>query len=382
MAPVKPDRYVALAEGVAYRGLETPHLFHRKRDELYRLDESGLAFLEEIDAGTRGRDVVNRRIYEYAAGEGLLAAGDAPPPPIRRGVSPVPSLRYLELMLTFRCNLRCRHCYLGEPRTLDMAPELFGRMAAEFDAMQGLRLLLSGGEPLLHPGWDRLAPALAGRGFRVVLLSNGLLLDEKRLRSLPIQEVQLSLDGLEKGHDALRGAGSFSRAKRAARLVGEAGLDLSVATMIHAGNMGELDGLEALVHYLGAREWNLEVPTAAGRWLAEAGLALSPEAAAQHLGHAFGASYHGSASGHACGYHLASLLPGGELCACGFYQDAPLGNAGTEGLPAVWGRKQVGLVEDIPGCRECEDNESCGGGCRFRAGGNRPDPVMCAAYGR
>jgi MoaA/NifB/PqqE/SkfB family radical SAM enzyme len=44
--------------------------------------------------------------------------------------------------LTDRCNLQCRHCYLGESGHQDLSFEQVLRIMKEFEEMQGLRLLL------------------------------------------------------------------------------------------------------------------------------------------------------------------------------------------------------------------------------------------------
>ena len=64
-----------------------------------------------------------------------------------------PSLRYLELYLTERCNLRCGHCFLGDLGRTDLPPATTFRLLDQFDAMGGLRLLLTGGEAILHPAF-------------------------------------------------------------------------------------------------------------------------------------------------------------------------------------------------------------------------------------
>ena len=376
------DRYVSFAEGVVYRGLETPHLFHVRRDELYELDEDGLGFLDEVDGSRRASEIENRELLAFADSEGLLQYTEGPiKRQLMRGSSPLPSLRYLELILTLRCNLRCRHCYLDEPRPVDMDPGLLLNVVSEFDRMQGLRLLVSGGEPLLYPDRDRLRDMLLGRGYRVVLLTNGLLLDRAMLEYLPVHEVQVSIDGLEKGHDALRGPGTFARAVEAARRVAKSGKDLSMATMIHAGNEDEMEGLEKLVRDLGAREWSLEVPTETGRWTKPDEFSLPLEKAGVLISRGFGGSYHGSSGGYACGRHLAAVMPGGEVLSCGFYPDAPLGRVQEGGLRKAWKRKRVPAVSELDWCKDCAMVEECGGGCRYRARGPGPDPVMCAAYG-
>lgn len=378
----RSDPYVAFAPWVSFRGLEKPCLFNLRTDELYELNKSGLAFIAEIEQGKRRREIKNRSLLRFARSEKLLAFSERPtgPRPLGRGQSPKPSLRYLELILTLRCNLRCRHCYLGQPRARDLDPKLAAAVLAEFDAMQGLRVLLSGGEPLLYPHWESLAAALSGRGYRIALLTNGLALDRKKLKHLPVHEVQVSIDGLQKGHDALRGPGSFKRALAAARLVAGSDKDLSVATMIHAGNVAEMEKLEALVKGLGAREWSLDYPLAAGRWREEGKNSVDLDDAARAMARGFGASYHGSGEGYACGLHLASVLPGGEVCQCGFYADSPLGNA-RDGLEKAWRKRRATPINRLKWCRDCAAAAACSGGCRYRAGGTGPDPVMCAAHG-
>ncbi len=375
---MKSERYLRFAPYVSFRGLEAPHLFNIVTDELYELEDDGLRFVKEVESGTSEEDINDREILEFALSEGLVERSAAPvSAPLRKGQSPVPSLRYLELLLTMRCNLSCRHCYLEGASTREMDLQTLDLVISEFDELQGLRLLLSGGEPLLYTHFDKLCELLCGRGFRSVLLSNGLLLDKELLHDAPFHEVQVSIDGMEKGHDRLRGSGTFKRTVAGARLVAESGLDLSVASMVHPENLAEMDALEALVRELGAREWSLEVPTPAGRWQQSEGLL---EKAAEHLHRGFGGSYHGSAQGFACGHHLAAITPEGHLCKCGFYHDRTLGHI-SEGLCDVWSYKHVLSVADIPVCRDCEYRNECGGGCRFRAG-EGPDPLMCAAYVR
>ncbi|HUT52354.1 MAG TPA: radical SAM protein [bacterium] len=377
----RSDPFVSFAPHVVFRGLECPHLFNIMTDELYELDDDGLAFIDEADGNKRESEIKNRELLDFTRSEKLLAFTPRPADgKLARGSSPVPSLRYLEVILTLRCNLRCRHCYLGEPEKKDLDPELLAAAIAEFDAMQGLRLLLSGGEPLLYPRWDRLAAALSGRGFRVVLLTNGVALTRAKIRVLPVHEVQVSLDGLEKGHDALRGPGGFARAVAAARVVAGSGKDLSIATMVHAGNIREMDGLERLVRGLGAREWSLDFPLAAGRWDRESSAGVSLDDAAAAMARGFGSSYHGSGEGHACGLHLASLTPSGDVCQCGFYQDSPLGSV-KSGLANAWLDRKVTPLSALEWCRDCEAAAECSGGCRYRAGGTGPDLVMCAAHG-
>ncbi len=102
-----------LSENSVLKWLETPSLYQIRTDELYELDDASFVFLKKCasEAGCRSED---REFTDYCLAEELLTTKQVPakqPPLIK---SPVPSLRYLELQITDQCNLRCRHCYIGE----------------------------------------------------------------------------------------------------------------------------------------------------------------------------------------------------------------------------------------------------------------------------
>ena len=108
------------------------------------------------------------------------------------------------VMLTWDCNLRCRMCPFWGARGLchsvgtgDEGVDV-DRLADWIpDGTAGPRTVtLSGGEPLLVPGWSALARALARRGVRVALTTNATGLAEVSdddLRAL--HQINVSLDG-------------------------------------------------------------------------------------------------------------------------------------------------------------------------------------------
>ena len=379
----REDLYARLAEHVCLRRLEEPCLYDRKHDELYELNQEGFQALTRCRGHLRlGELNLEPEFLEVLLEEGLITLHRQPRPrPLAWGPSPRPSLRYLEVQVTWRCNLACAHCYLGRPRPVDMAPADLAALVREFEAMGGLRLMISGGEPLSHPRWPEINAALAALPVRRVLLTNGLALDQATLSQLNCDEVQISLDGMAPGHEALRGPGSFSRALAAARRVKEAGLALSIATMVHAGNLDQFQDLAGLVQELGVQEWGIDAPCLTGRLADQPGLAVSARQAARAMEHAFGGAYHGGSPGMACGLHLCTVAPDGTVAQCGFYFDQPLGKA-AEGLWTCWQRRRPLTLEQVPACARCPAAPDCGGGCRFRAPApDRPDPVMCALYG-
>lgn len=374
--------FLRLAEHGSLRYLETPHLYDRQADELYEVNEEGFAWLAQCDGSTPGLAAqADREFLNFLLSESLMACSASPSPRLlswRR--SPIPSWRYLELMLTERCNLRCRHCYLGEAGEWELPLPAVLQTLKEFQEMQGLRVLLSGGEPLLYSRWQELNERLPEFELRLVLLSNGLLLTDMVIQELKVHEVQLSLDGLETGHDLIRGRGTWAKTVGRLEALQAAGLAVSVATMIHQGNLEELARMHTWLRELGIREWNLDLPCIAGRLAQNQDLSLAPEEGAKYLKLGFGGSDHGATGDFACGRHLAAVLPNGSVAKCGLYGDRPLGRL-EEGLEKCWLRlPQVSLSE--LDCAPCAYVHDCRGGCRFRAGsGLGPDPVMCALYG-
>ncbi len=376
--------YAALPADVSVKLLEKPYLYKRSSDELFELDDEALSAVLRLNGARKAVECgLSGDFLTFCLEEGLveLLPKPAPRPPMTHGPSPTPSLRYLELQITRRCNLACAHCYLGDARPTDLPPEDFMAVAREFERMGGLKIMVSGGEPLLHPHWEEINQFLADYWPRRILLTNGTRLDRNTLSRLNFDEVQISLDGMRAGHEAVRGPGAFDAAVGAARLVASSGLALSIATQAHRANLREFGEMEELVRSLGAREWGIDAPSVTGRLADNSSLLISPEEAADAMARAFGGSYHGGGGGAACGLHLLTVGADGKAAKCGFYFDEPLGSA-EEGLAAVWARKETQELSTIKACAACAVAEDCGGGCRYRAGDPLlPDLVMCAAMG-
>lgn len=359
------------------RGGEAYFLYNYVEDEVYELDSEAFELLRRFTGSNSfvtlaeefGEEKV-REAVEYLLGEGCLRDEHLDDAPQSFSVeSFTPSLRYLQLHITERCNLVCRHCYLGEKAAIDLPRELAFRAVEEFSSF-GWKLLITGGEPLLSPYFWELVSYASERGIRVVVLTNGTLLTEAKARKLAehVHEVQISLDGMRQGHEALRGEGSFEATLRG---IGAAAkyMKVSVATMIHRENLQEFPQLERLVKSLGVVEWALDVPSPKGALLENPYL-LPPyeEAARIYTRYGFSSGVHGGSEAYACGSHLCAVDVEGDVTKCGFFVQG-VGNLAEISLREGWRR----IVESyLPRLRElacagCEHLGECRGGCRFRA---------------
>jgi len=371
-----------LSDRCFLKWLESPSVYNIDRDELYELDEPAFEFLKgcaDTDGCTdKGCD---SKFLEYTIGEGILTTERSG---VRRPLikkSPEPSLRYLELQITKRCNLRCRHCYIGPPEDVELTHERIKRVLDEFEEMQGLRLLITGGEPLLHREFPEINGLLGHYALRKILFTNGTLITGDVLRSLNVDEIQISLDGLEGGHDAIRGKGTFKKTMKGIEMALVAGFDVSISTMVHSMNLDDFDGMERLFRDIGIKEWSVDVPCVVGNLGDNPLFQLRPETAGRYLRYGFGGGLHGGDEGFGCGLHLASVTPEGGVAKCTFYGDFPAGNI-DEGLEVCWKRIKPIRLDGLK-C-DCPVRDVCRGGCRYRAGltgdDRGRDLYRCFAY--
>jgi radical SAM protein with 4Fe4S-binding SPASM domain len=368
-------KYLALGPRTSLKILEEPYVYLIDRDELFEVNGEAFEFLSGCDGTTRAdRFTRDGEFVAYCLSEGILDALPEPSfRPIGAARSPLPSLRFLELQITSRCNLACLHCYQDAPSPIDLPLEAAVAVTRRFEEMAGLKILISGGEPMLYPRIFELLDKTAELPIRRVLITNGTLIHDQNVKQLNVDEVQISLDGWEHSHEIIRGIGSFGKTMRAA------GIAVSIATMIHRGNLDEFDRMAAFVREIDAVSWGIDLPCAAGRFNRNGRLFVTPQEAAAFMQYAFGGGSH-SAPGFACGHHLMTVLPSGRGVKCGFYADHPLGDA-TVSLSQC--RRSMPIIRaDELACRGCPHINACGGGCRFRAPGPlAPDPVMCAVFG-
>jgi radical SAM protein with 4Fe4S-binding SPASM domain len=370
-----------LSRRAVLKWLEVPSVYQIAKDELYELDSDSFRFMKDCasDGGCSSKDGA---FIDYCMEEGLLTRD---PVSVRRPAlkqAPLPSLRYLELQITDACNLRCKHCYIGDSARSELPAGTVHALLKEFEELQGLRVLVTGGEPLLHGRFNEINEMLPAFFFRKVLFTNGVLLKKDQISALKVDEIQVSIDGLEQAHDRLRGAGSYKLAMEAVKRSLDAGFDVSISTMAYRGNLDDFDSLEHQFKEMGIKDWTVDVPCLTGRLKDNRELFLSPEEGGKYLGYGYGGGLHSSGQGFGCGLHLLSVMANGKISKCTFYHDDAVGSA-DQGLLAAWRKIRPVRLSDLK-C-DCEYLEVCRGGCRYRAelleGKGGKDRYRCMLYG-
>jgi MoaA/NifB/PqqE/SkfB family radical SAM enzyme len=167
--------------------------------------------------------------------------------------APITRLPLATLYLTERCNSRCVSCDYWRHGRRDVA------MATVRGLLPGLRelgtetILISGGEPLLHPQWAEIAALLRGQGHKLWLLTAGLALAKHADEVARwFDQVTVSLDGSTAAiYAAIRGLDAFEAVCAGIRAAVREGLNVTLRVTVQRGNASELSELVALAHKLG-----------------------------------------------------------------------------------------------------------------------------------
>lgn len=161
--------------------------------------------------------------------------------------------------ITHRCNLRCIHCYIASPHSVnELSNEELFNIADQIVRMKIFSVGLTGGEPFLR--WKtfiELARYLAEHGVGVSIATNGWYVTEKRAKELAkyVRLVQISIDGSRpEVHDKVRGVpGSFERAVRAVKLFKKVGVEVNIETSVTKFNIEDFPNMIRLSKELGVK---------------------------------------------------------------------------------------------------------------------------------
>ena len=174
--------------------------------------------------------------------------------------------------LVRRCNLTCQHCYaLSANKDFDnelSTPQIFAVMD-DLKQMGVPALILSGGEPLLHPDIFTIAARAKAMRFYVALSTNGTLINETNIAQIAaagFHYIGISLDGMEETHDHFRRKkGSFKASLNAIRLCRDHGLKVGIRYTLTEDNAHDFEPLLKLTEDEGISKFYFSHLNYAGR---------------------------------------------------------------------------------------------------------------------
>jgi len=162
------------------------------------------------------------------------------------------------LELTFRCNLRCQHCYVangGQSQAELGTSEIQDIIQQVVDA-GCLWFLLTGGEPLLCKDFKQIYLTAKHKGLLLYLFTNGTLITPELADLLAEWRpfcVEISLYGhTQETYERITGVpGSHARCLRGIELLLERKIPLKLKTVLMTLNQHELQQMQAFAHGLG-----------------------------------------------------------------------------------------------------------------------------------
>ena len=323
----------------------------------------------------------------------------------------------VEWLVSEKCNLKCEFCSSSQytESGQKLSPQQVIELAHHIVDLHVFSIIVSGGEPLLHPQVFDVIKILSEGGVEVSVPTNGTLIDERaitRLKESGAGAVQVSLDGKdEKTHDALRGVrGTFKKAVTAIKNLARSGVPVGASTTVSSANINQIKDIAYLLDELGAVSYNVRACMPCGK----AGpdyqdLAPSPDewhralASLPELNESVTIevvsmdplqipltppSPENVAGGFlSCGVGRTGCAIGsdGTVTPCAYIEEAA-GNVTEQSLEDIWQNSPVlqkyRSRETMIGgkCVTCQWNTMCGGGCKARSYGvykdiSTPDPL-------
>lgn len=210
-----------------------------------------------------------------------VGAADERPSELSRGAVR-DGITYCVWEITLRCDLGCRHCgsRAGKARPDELSTEECLDVVRQLDELGVREVTLIGGEAYLREDWDVIAAAIVERGMRVGITTGGRGFDAERVAravDAGVSTISVSIDGLERTHDLLRGArGSWRAAVESAERIAASPMRLATNTQVNRLSMPELVALADLLHELGSKAWQLQLTVPMGRAADRPELLLQP----------------------------------------------------------------------------------------------------------
>jgi len=160
-----------------------------------------------------------------------------------------PQMKKVVFELLSSCNLNCCYCLYHNKRHPNIAPlhinEIY-KLIDQFNADGVDRLVLTGGEPTLHPHFVDISRYAKSKIPRVSVCTNGFILNkslEKEIIGLNFSSYTVSIDScIAEIHDKIRGRkGSFYQTLAFLTKLKLAGRKISIHVTIHADNVDSID---------------------------------------------------------------------------------------------------------------------------------------------
>lgn len=259
-----------------------PFCLERRSDgAVYRLRLAEFAFLLRCDGETEIDPDAWPPVPDWALEAGIAAEcapGERLLPEQEYRLYPNRRMEYMELSVTGRCNLNCKHCFNAadsNPRTVEPTQEQLLTLLRRMADCGVCRIRLDGGEPLVRRDLLSITAEMAKQGIVLhEMITNGTLITPELLDALEAQGHRpiwfVSFDGLG-CHDWLRGVpGTEERVLKNIRLLCERGYYVHVHQCVWKDSLPSIRPTALRMKEMGVSRYRLVTVEPSVRWLAMA----------------------------------------------------------------------------------------------------------------
>lgn len=321
--------------------------------------------------------------------------------------------------LTNECNLSCKHCRAnGSPENFTSLDNgIIKELIREMSEMNVFKLKISGGEPFIREDIFEILNLAEEKIQKPSIVSNGILLDEKKIQKLEntgVKDIAISLDGMKETHEKIRGKGTFEKTIDAIKLLVKGEFNVTVVTTLSKINMKDYKKLAKFTYELGVGKLSASnlMPYGRGAEIENKMLDKSDRRGilnvVKQLNEKFNKKFlkfddsfirpfekndckeeFKQYLGCRGGRTECSILSNGDVVPCKLITDIVAGNIKEESFKKIWRRDEGwGKFRDdeIKGkCRKCEFGKECRGGCKAMSyfeynNLNYPDPRCDGPY--
>ena len=184
--------------------------------------------------------------------------------------------------LTLACDLGCKHCgsRAGRARPDELTTEQCLDVVRQLQEIGVREVTLIGGEAYLREDWVEIATAITDAGMLCGITTGARNLSQERIdmaEDAGVAGISVSIDGLERTHDAQRGPkGSWRAAVEASERIARSKIRLQTNSQINRLTLPELPAMADLLVELGSEAWQLQLTVAMGRAADRPELLLQP----------------------------------------------------------------------------------------------------------
>lgn len=298
------------------------------------------------------------------------------------------------MKVTSKCMLNCKFCsqFENNNNCVDMDFEFGKKILRELKSIGVCNIYYTGGEPLVYEHLKELLEYGYKLGFNQILITNGVLLEQKNIRKVLkyINSLGVSIHGAEKIHNKLSQKDCYKQIIYGLKYVKEEFKDLPIninCTMVPENT--EYDNLKFLAELCQENSWMLTVARlnyiGKGKNYAEDNLKNMVKIINQINDEGFNIKisnciafcqledkYRYLCHGCGAGYKFCAIEANGDVKICAS-SNFVLGNLKKDTLKKIWRcqeNKEFKKMKWLPlRCKSCNELLKCRGGCKAELSG-------------